>query len=88
MTAPGTQTPGRRVYLPESGEFSAVAFAEGDFAYNPHDEQWYVRPPGAHLGCLDGHEVTVHQDGSITVSPSIDGPGFHGFLERGVWRAL
>lgn len=28
----------------------------------------------------------VYPDGSITVRPSIDGEGFHGFLERGVWR--
>ena len=46
------------------------------------------------LGCLgDGqshHKVVEHEDGTITVSPSIlitrhDG-SWHGFLERGVWR--
>ena len=37
-----------------------------------------------------GHIVTEHEDGTITVAPSIlitrhDG-SWHGFLERGVWR--
>ena len=37
-----------------------------------------------------GHKVVEHDDGTITVSPSIlitrhDGQ-WHGYLERGVWR--
>lgn len=37
-----------------------------------------------------GHNVVEHEDGTITVSPSIlitrhDGR-WHGYLERGVWR--
>ena len=51
---------------------------------------WYCRPPGNHMGSLAGHQVTEHDDGSITVSPSIlidDGRStWHGYLERGVWR--
>jgi hypothetical protein len=44
---------------------------------------------------LSGHEVIEHEDGTITVSPSIlvrghDQAGkpveWHGFLERGEWR--
>jgi hypothetical protein len=40
---------------------------------------------------LSGHEVTKHDDGTITVSPSIlvtdgaAGHSWHGFLERGIW---
>lgn len=62
------------------------------------DGLWYCVPPGkdpfAFMGCLgDGarnHKVTEHEDGTITVSPSIliqshEG-SWHGFLERGVWR--
>ncbi len=64
---------------------------------------WYCCAPapvdkdgfGFH-GCLGdgqgvhGHKVTEHEDGTITVSPSIlitrhDGQ-WHGYLERGVWR--
>jgi hypothetical protein len=39
-----------------------------------------------------GHTFTVHEDGTLTVSPSIlvrpyhDSPGWHGYLEHGVWR--
>lgn len=46
------------------------------------------------IGCLSGHKVVEHEDGTITVSPSIlisysGGEGdfsWHGFLERGIWR--
>lgn len=62
--------------------------------------RWYCRPPWKHAGgCLgdgmDAHRVAVHEDGTITASPSIliriDGHSegskeWHGFLERGVWR--
>jgi hypothetical protein len=49
--------------------------------------EWYTN----FHGCLRGHTVTEHEDGTITVSPSIliTQPGvgiWHGFLERGVWR--
>ena len=41
-------------------------------------------------GNLGAHKVVEHEDGTITVSPSIliqrhDGE-WHGYLERGVWR--
>jgi hypothetical protein len=32
-----------------------------------------------------GHSVTEHEDGTITVSPSIQGDKYHGNLIRGVW---
>lgn len=57
---------------------------------------WYCRCPSTEhqdQGNLARHEVTEHEDGTITVSPSIliyphgDSPGWHGFLERGVWRS-
>lgn len=58
---------------------------------------WYARVPYSdpHIRLtanLGNHQVTEHDDGTITVSPSIlvgDGAGvhqWHGFLERGVWR--
>jgi hypothetical protein len=47
-------------------------------------------------GTPGGHTVIEHEDGTITVSPSIlwgpdQMPGYpethwHGFLERGIWR--
>ena len=53
---------------------------------------WYARTPdGAHVANLSGHKVIEHDDGTITVVPSIlcsagDGHDWHGFLEGGVWR--
>lgn len=58
---------------------------------------WRCRTPNGYRGHLGNHEVTEHEDGTITVSPSIlirttiNGQPvevWHGFLERGVWRAV
>jgi hypothetical protein len=44
------------------------------------------------IGRLSGHQVVEHEDGTITVSPSIlTGRGerqWHGYLEHGVWRQV
>lgn len=52
---------------------------------------WMVLTPNGHLGNLANHDVVEHEDGTITVSPSIlvsdhTGELFHGWLERGEWR--
>jgi hypothetical protein len=62
---------------------------------------WYCVTPDRNdnddpmLGNLSRHTVTEHEDGTISVSPSIlmGGQGtttapWHGFLERGVWREV
>jgi len=57
-------------------------------------DEWWFYMPGCGLGRLAKHQVTEHEDGSITASPSIlleghwDGKPMtkHGYLERGVWR--
>lgn len=64
-------------------------------AYGLFHDTWRGKTPGGH-GCnLAGHDVTEHEDGTITVSPSIavstrragqDIRLWHGYLERGVWR--
>lgn len=56
---------------------------------------WWARTPvntafpkGA-VANLGSHQVTEHEDGTITVSPSIlvsGGGNWHGWLERGIWR--
>jgi hypothetical protein len=43
------------------------------------------------LANLSRHDVVEHEDGTITVSPSIlvtqgEGRQWHGYLERGIWR--
>ena len=59
---------------------------------------WHCCTPSNHLGNLGNHDVTEHEDGTITVSPSIlvfseDGKGnrnehWHGYLQAGVWREV
>lgn len=51
---------------------------------------WFAMTPNGMYGNLSAHKVTEHDDGTITVSPSIlvtghDG-SYHGYLEHGVWR--
>jgi hypothetical protein len=79
-------TQGRRKYPEEDGH---LRLAEGEYGKHSNGT-WLARPPGNHTGDLTNHTVTEHEDGTITVSPSIlidDGQNkWHGFLERGVWR--
>lgn len=52
---------------------------------------WMARTPNGHLGNLAAHDVTEHDDGTITVSPSIlvsnpqEGELYHGYLVAGEW---
>jgi hypothetical protein len=53
-------------------------------------QTWMVRTPNGHLGNLGAHDVIEHEDGTITVSPSIlvsdhTGELYHGFLVNGEW---
>jgi hypothetical protein len=61
----------------------------GDF-YRDVLGTWTCCTPNGLLGNLKAHDVTEHEDRTITVSPSILVTGhdsrWHGFLERGVWR--
>lgn len=89
---------GKRVYADEHGRFAGTR-NEGEYARNERGE-WYARPPGWNgaPACLRHHTVVEHDDGTITVSPSIlltrstelDGENlqWHGYLEHGVWREL
>lgn len=62
------------------------------------DGTWHAMTPGDHGANLGAHAVTEHEDGTITVSPSIrvylpatskrpECELWHGYLERGVWRS-
>lgn len=69
----------------------------GDYSKMPYG--WICCTPNGEIGTLRNHTVVEHEDGTITVSPSIlihghdflDGeekktsPGWHGYLEKGVW---
>jgi hypothetical protein len=55
------------------------------------DGSWYGCAPDGSDCNLTNHQVIEHEDGTITVSPSIliTSPGsesWHGYLERGIWR--
>ena len=78
----------------------ASTFAPGDYqkitgpAHPMVVGTWYCCTPDGRMGWLKNHAVIEHEDGTITVSPSIlvsrggrEGE-WHGFLERGVWRAV
>lgn len=64
----------------------------GQYGKHPLDGTWFACAPNGLLANLHNHQVTEHEDGTITVSPSIlvsDGRGghrWHGYLEQGVWR--
>lgn len=85
---------GRRVYPRDDG---ILYLQEGDYGLDRRDNSWYGRPPGHHAGSFKQHSVVEHEDGTITVSPSIlltdfDDNGekviWHGYLEMGVWREV
>lgn len=62
----------------------------GDYWY-AHGHWWAHTPRGL-IANLSKHEVIEHEDGTISVSPSIlvtsyDGQ-WHGYLERGIWREV
>jgi len=79
--------------LPDDSDWSSQHPAGSYWRLNG---TWFAITPNGHLGNLSRHSVTEHEDGTITVSPSIlvsmsitNGPDrelWHGFLERGVWR--
>lgn len=84
---------GRRVGpLHGTGYLFPHELEPAEYALHPHDQHWYGRTPNGHLCNLSAHVVVEHDDGTITVSPSIavsTGPNdvvWHGFLERGIWR--
>lgn len=73
----------------EPGSFPE-GFDENVMSYWMQSTTWMIYFPGHVLGTLVKHEVTEHDDDTITVSPSIKvtsaGVHRHGFLKRGVWE--
>jgi hypothetical protein len=97
---------------PQPGDYGKVTDPDGVehwFNWPPGAEhpgvlkigvEWTKDTPDGNLGLF--HQVIEHEDGTITVQPSIlqrgvvqqvnvkpgaiNSPEWHGFLERGVWR--
>ena len=82
---------GRRIDPPFAAEGGLIGEwpQPGDFWFDARQGWMGVAPDGAMAG-LRNHNVVEHDDGTITVQPSIlvgDGTtSWHGYLERGVWR--
>ena len=49
------------------------------------DGQWWFKHPESGAGILAGHQVEIHSDMTITVTPSIQAGKIHGHLWRSVW---
>lgn len=89
---------GRRVYPPgPTEEFQhpvPLDCQPGDYWKDETSGVWYAECPLGWLGTLAAHQVTEHEDGTITVSPSIliskphINKSWHGYLERGIWREV
>ena len=75
-----SETTGTRIRVPH--------LEPGDYGF--FDGRWYACTPTGLLANLEAHDVTGHEDGTITVSPSIlvetANERWHGYLERGIWR--
>lgn len=80
---------GRRIH----GDVDVLELGPGDYGRTARGN-WVGVPP-AETECwllcnLERHQVQEHEDGTITVSPSIlvssGGESWHGFLECGIWR--
>ncbi len=79
-----------RIYPNEHGH---LAFMPSSYGQDAQGDWWICTPTGF-AGVLTAHTVEEHEDGTITVRPSIlTPPGiptdaslyYHGFLTRGVW---
>lgn len=91
--AAGDVTQGAR--LQRGHDVLLEAAAPGSYGSVERDGStvWYVKTPNGHVGDVSQHDVVEHDDGTITVSPSIlvsdhRGEPWHGYLERGVWREV
>lgn len=84
------------------GEEDRYPMAPGSYGKTPRGT-WECCTPNGRLGNLASHTVVEHDDGTVTVTPSIlvhptptvdeqgrpiELPGWHGFLTRGEWSEV
>ncbi len=86
----GDKNKGCRVY-PDNDLTGLILW---DYGFWERAGHWVCMSPVG-IGNLGGHQVVEHNDGTITVSPSIllnhGLPGvdqWHGYIERGIWREV
>lgn len=85
-------TQGRRVD-PDTG---IIDLAPGDYCWDGGPILWGAAPDGSICRIDERWSITQHEDGTVSVGPTAPGEmfsiwvnkptGWHGFLERGVWR--
>ena len=83
---------GNRVYLESEHSNKIPCNGPGDYGKDSNGVWWCCPPTGrCPIGNLKDHTITEHEDGTITVTPSIlfsnthAGRGYHGYLTRGEW---
>lgn len=68
---------------------------EGNYCKDANGVWWFHALGAKSSAALNDHTITEHEDGTITVMPSIlwpkgvnsdTGKDIHGFLTRGVWK--
>lgn len=64
----------------------------GDY-WQDADGLWWIETPTGFIGVIAAHTIEEHDDGTISVTPSILVPTtcgpqwqWHGYLTRGEWR--
>lgn len=75
----------------------------GEYSFFPEKQEgrpWWGTPwlnictPNGMFGSIVKHSITVNEDGTISVSPSIlckradESKQWHGYLEKGIWREV
>jgi len=95
--ATGDTTQGRRYPDVDHSAGRCALMEPGGYRFARYSENmacWECCTPDGSLGNLSAHQVAVHEDGTITVSPSILVGGgnmtelWPSYLERGVWREV
>lgn len=81
---------GERIYGVDKKRDGHLWFAPRPGTYW-FDNSWWAATPNGLIAALSNHTVTEHEDGTITVFPSILCEGetsWHGYLEGGVWHEV
>jgi hypothetical protein len=88
MTIHGTRVADNEL---KDNPFRPGAYGRVEGLQQPGKWDWMAVSPTGLAANLSAHEVIEHEDGTITVDPSIlvEQPNvgsWHGYLERGEWR--
>ncbi len=87
---------GQRIYPTDNIDngMRGLVFSEPGMYGKDAEGRWWARPPRGSVGNLSAHEILEHDDGTISVSPSILVEGganrqtWHGYLIRGEWTEV